>query len=298
MKLQLKEYPGPWIIHYGKVYTFDIPMDPMPDRRMRTIRVYLPGSYDGVKRFPVLYLHDAQNLFVGAGVDEFKWYVDREMEKLAGEGLEIIVVGIDTSDDRGSELFPPYAPNPAHRIPRMPGAPEPTPLGGYYADFVVQTLKPLIDENFLTLTDPANTGIGGASMGGLQSFYMTLKNPEVFGRALLFSPGYAILAGSCLDLLDGYDLERLKDVRFYQFSGGQFLDEGILPQALDMYNKLKDLGFDYRHSALVIDTREAHYMTAWNKYFGDAVRYLFKEDNSRPQPPLHTQLLKKDDEEN
>ncbi len=285
MKLELRDYTKEANIRFGKLFTFEIEMVPFPDRRQRTIRVWLPGGYDGVRRYPVLYMHDAQNLFDGAGEVESKWYVDREMQKLESEGIQVIVVGIDTSVDRGSELFPPHTPNPEHRIPRMPGAPEPTPKGHYYADFVEQTLKPIIDENFMTLTDAANTGVGGASMGGLQSFYMTMRRPEVFGRSLVFSPGFSILDRSCLSLIDEYDMERLRDVRIFSYTGDQTLDESILYPAVTVYRKLRERGLDYMHSTLVVDCREPHYMTAWNKYFAEAVRYLFSEDNSVPMPP-------------
>lgn len=58
MKIELKDYKGQSEIAAGTLKTFDIAMDTMPDKRMRTIRVWLPAQYDGVRRFPVLYMHD------------------------------------------------------------------------------------------------------------------------------------------------------------------------------------------------------------------------------------------------
>jgi len=298
MKLELKDYPVKDAICFGKLVTFDIAMDTFPDKRMRTIRVYLPESYDGVKRFPVMYMHDAQNLFTGAGVDEFKWYVDRVMRDLEPTGIQVIFVGIDTSDDRGSELFPPYTQNATHRIPHRPGTPEPTAMGHYYADFVKNTLKPLIDENFMTLPDAANTGIGGASMGGLQSFYMTMRDPDVFGRSLIFSPAFSLLDDDSTEIIDGYDAEKLKDVRMYIFTGDQGLDATILYPATRVYRRLKDeLGLSRTQVAFIADSRETHYMTTWHKYLADSLLYLYSEDNSRPEAPAHTQRPPRGDEE-
>ena len=286
MKPELIDYSKEANIQYGKLYIFDMVMEQMPDKRSRTIRVWLPESYDGVKRYPVMYMHDGQNNFDGAGVVEPKWYCDRGMKTLAPEGIEAIVVSIDTSDDRGSELLPPLTRNPNHRIPRLPGAPAIRQLGGCYADFVKDSLKPVIDETFMTLPDAAHTGIGGSSMGGLQSFYMVMRDPDVFGRGLLFSPGYGILDESCLELLDKYDVSKLENVRMFMWNGDQTLDYGILYPMLRVYRKLKDdLGLDYQHVACMVDTREAHYMYGWGKYFPEAMRYLFSEDNSLPQPP-------------
>jgi predicted alpha/beta superfamily hydrolase len=98
-----KDYAGNKALASGRMVTFRTEMKPYEDHRMRTIRVLLPKDYDGTKRFPVLYLHDGQNLF--AGHDRMqKWYVDRAMKTLSKEGLSIIIVGIDTAATRFSEL--------------------------------------------------------------------------------------------------------------------------------------------------------------------------------------------------
>ena len=168
----------------GKLVTFQIAMDPIPDKRMRTIRVWTPESYDGVKRFPVLYLHDGQVVFPEkASPGMGSWDCEVCISELEPE-CQCMVVAIDTSNDRSNELLPPLKPNLNFGGPRRADAPKPNPLGGYYADFIKDTLKPIIDENFMTLPDAAHTAVGGASMGGLESLYMTFKDPDVFGRSL------------------------------------------------------------------------------------------------------------------
>ena len=287
MSIQLTEHSD-WV-KKGRLFTFEIEMVPIPDRRRRTIRVWLPELYDGVRRFPVLYLHDGQYVFPeGGDVPGFgSWRFPEHVCALEPE-CQCILVGIDTSGDRGSELLPPYTRNPAHRIPRDPGTPEYTALGGYYADFVRDTLKPIIDREFLTLPDAAHTGVGGSSMGGLQSYYMTMKDPEVFGRSLDLSPGMDILDESCLSLIDGYDLKRLENARFYMYSGDQGVDVTIMIATLRVYRYMKEkLGLDYRHLCYVMNSRESHWGTSWSKVLPDGLRYLFLEDNTVefPGPP-------------
>ncbi len=270
----------------GKLVTFEIPMDPMPDRRMRTIRVWTPDSYDGVRRFPVLYMHDGQQLFPGPGFPAGmgSWQCEEKICTLEPEA-QCMVVGIDSSDDRGSELLPPYERNPRHQIPRRPGQPEYVPLGRYYADFVRDTLKPIIDENFMTLPDAAHTAIGGASMGGLQSFYMTMKDPDVFGRSLDLSSGLDILDESCLSMIDNYDPKRLENARFYMYSGDQGVDVTIFSATITVYRRMKEsLKLSNRQLCMLIDSRESHWGTSWGKYLQDGLRFLFKEDNSVPAP--------------
>ncbi len=287
MRIQMAEH-SEWV-KKGKLFTFEMEMVPIPDRRKRTIRVWLPELYDGARRFPVLYLHDGQYVFPeGGGAPGFgSWRFDEQVCALPPE-CQCILVGIDTSGDRGSELLPPYKRNPAHRIPRDPGTPEYVALGHLYADFVRDTLKPVIDDNFLTLPDAEHTGVGGSSMGGLQSYYMTMKDPEVFGRSLDLSPGMDILDESCLALIDGYDAGRLEKARFYMYSGDQGVDVTIMTATLRVYRYMKEkLGLDYRHLCYVMNSRESHWGTSWSKVLPDGLRYLFMEDNSVefPGPP-------------
>ena len=286
MDIQFTEHPE--LVSRGRLLTFEMAMHPIPDGRMRTIRVWLPEEYDGARRFPVLYLHDGNMVFPQPGAPESMglWRCDEAVSGLPEE-LRCIVVGIDTSDDRACELLPPYKRNPAHRIPRAPGMPPVVALGGYYADFVRDTLKPVVDAHFLTLPDAAHTAIGGASMGGLMALYMTLRDPDVFGRSLVLSPGLDILDESCLRLIDAYDAERLADVRIYMYSGDQTFDVTILPSALTVYRRIKDrLGVDAHRLCLVIDSREAHWGRSWGKYMPDGLRYLFAEDNGVVVPKI------------
>jgi len=93
--------------------------------------------------------------------------------------LKVIVVGIDNGgSERTNELTP------------WENATYGDGKGDLYTDFIVETLKPYIDQNYRTLNDASNTTIGGSSFGVLISFYGALRNPEVFGNAIVFSPSF------------------------------------------------------------------------------------------------------------
>jgi predicted alpha/beta superfamily hydrolase len=148
-------------------------------KNQRDILVYLPPSYGhSQQRYPVLYMHDGYNLFDEATSYTGEWHVDETMEKLAQEEkLEAIVVGVP---NMGHERLAEYSPF----VDQSYGGGK----GEAYLNFMVHTLKPLIDQSFRTLPDKPNTGILGSSMGGLISLYAFFRHPSVYGFAGVMSP--------------------------------------------------------------------------------------------------------------
>ena len=134
--------------------------------KTRKIRVWTPSSYDpnGTKRYPVLYMHDGQNLFDKYTSFAGEWGIDESIEALIeSKGIDgFIVVGIDNGSDRMIEYTPNWGDTPEME-------------GGKYGEFIINELKPHIDKNYLTLKDRENTMIGGSSMGGLISFILALN---------------------------------------------------------------------------------------------------------------------------
>jgi predicted alpha/beta superfamily hydrolase len=159
-------------------------------RNQREIYVYLPPSYKtGEQRYPVLYMHDGQNLFDQATAFSGEWQVDETMEAAAAGGLEAIVVGIPNMGGERSDEYSPFV--------------DPNVAGGgcakYYMKFIVETLKPLIDRDFRTLPDLAHTGMVGSSMGGLVSVYGLFRHPETFGFIGAMSPSLWVDERSILE---------------------------------------------------------------------------------------------------
>jgi predicted alpha/beta superfamily hydrolase len=144
----------------------------------RDILAYLPPSYaTGEHRYPVIYMHDGQNLFDPATSFGGEWEVDQTMEAASRDGLEAIVIGIP---NMGAERCNEYSPFKD----RNNGGGK----GDKYLDFIVHTLKPIVDADFRTLTGRLHTGIAGSSMGGLLSLYAFFRDPQTFGFCGAMSP--------------------------------------------------------------------------------------------------------------
>jgi len=230
--------------------------------RERTLRLYLPPSYakSPGKRYPVLYMHDAQNLFDVATSFAGEWGVDETLNELAAkEGLEIIVVGIDNgAEHRLSELIP------------HPSPVAPQPEGELYLRFVVEVVKPFIDAHYRSLPDRDHTAMMGSSLGGLISHAALLKYPQVFSRIGLFSPSY----WANLRMFDEVALSpTTPGTRIYLYAG---VDEGeqMVGDAVRMASYLRQT-----NPALEMELRiiagAKHNEAAWRAEFPRAVRWLF-----------------------
>lgn len=150
-------------------------------QRERTIRLYLPPGYQTQSRhYPVIYMHDGQNLFDNATAYAGEWMVDETLNQLAkNDDVNLIVVGIDNGQDkRMNELSPWLNPDfsPAQ--------------GESYLSFITDVVKPYIDANYRTRPERKYTAIAGSSMGGLMSHYAIYRRPDVFSKAIIYSPSY------------------------------------------------------------------------------------------------------------
>jgi len=144
----------------------------------RDIFVHLPEGYsDDGTRYPVIYMHDGQNLFDDDLSFAGAWHVDEAMERASQIGIEAIVVGISNAEEARCDEYSPFV-DEKHGGGR----------GDLYLDFIVQTLKPVIDTDFATNPAREATGIAGSSMGGLISLYGFFRNSETFGFAGAMSP--------------------------------------------------------------------------------------------------------------
>lgn len=144
----------------------------------RDILVYLPPTYrTDERRYPVLYMHDGQNLFDPATSYAGDWAVHTTMESASRRGLDSIVVGIPNMGEERCNEYSPF---------------EDDELGGgkgdQYLAFIIETIKPIVDRDFRTLPGRAHTGIAGSSLGGLISLYGFFRFPDAFGFAGVMSP--------------------------------------------------------------------------------------------------------------
>lgn len=158
----------------------------------RNVTVWLPPGYEASQaRYPVLYMHDGQNLFDASRAPFGEWCVDEHLGRLiaAGQVRAPIVVGVWNTPLRLREYVP------ADLIAALPddmrgdiqniyGGPS---LSEGYLAFLTDELKPFIDRTYRTLTGPADTAMAGSSMGGLMSLYSVMKRPDVFGACACLS---------------------------------------------------------------------------------------------------------------
>jgi predicted alpha/beta superfamily hydrolase len=150
----------------------------------RDLDIYLPPSYfkNPQKRYPVLYMHDGNNLFYPQiAFGGMPWKVDSTIDNMINNKLieEVIVVGIHNTIGRNYE----YTWTEMHSYHGKEGG-----GGSKYARFLIDELKPFIDYRFRTLSDRNNTAVMGSSLGGLISFYLGLFHHDVFGKIGMISP--------------------------------------------------------------------------------------------------------------
>lgn len=230
--------------------------------RTRQIRIYVPPNYaNSDKRYPVLYMHDAQNLFDNATAYAGEWNVDETMNALSKAGkLELIVVGIDNG---GSKRMTELNPWPSTQT----GAPE----GKEYVDFIVNVVKPLIDKQYRSKPDSANTAIMGSSMGGLISHYAINQYPQVFSKAGIYSPSYWIASAS-IDFIAS--MPSAKDARLY-LATGEIEGGTQVPDVQRAYATILKSGHPASNVNLKIVARAEHNEKFWSGDFEQAVLWLF-----------------------
>lgn len=169
----------------------------LPDQR--NILVYLPPGYEtSGKRYPVLYLHDGQNVFDGetSFVRGQEWQVDETAERLIGEGRiePLIIVAVENA---GVNRIDEYTPTFDAQMARGGKATS-------YGVFLTRELKRTIDRTYRTQPGRASTALGGSSLGGLVTLFLGLRYPRVFGRLSVMSPSIWWDHRSVLDELDRY----------------------------------------------------------------------------------------------
>ncbi|MGY6562449.1 MAG: alpha/beta hydrolase-fold protein [Luteibaculaceae bacterium] len=233
--------------------------------RNRRIWIYKPSDYNSnpEKYYPVIYMHDAQNLFDALTSFAGEWEVDEALTALEQAGnYGIIVVGIDNGG--------------VHRINELTPFTHPSFGGGdgnLYLDFITETLKPYIDNNFRTLPGRDYTAIGGSSLGGLISYYGLFHAPETFSKALVFSPSFWFNLNA-LNLFNG-TINWNYDYRIAMVGG---LNEGsnMALHMTNVSNFLLNEGLPEDELLLQIDADGAHSEWYWRREFPDAYQWLFQ----------------------
>ena len=168
--------------------------------------IWVPDCYTPDEKYPVLYLHDGQNLYdAKSSWNKQAWEIDKVGGKLIEEGKikPFIAVGIFSIDNtRVCDLMPEkvlteYFDHEKYTTTGFEGYCKKEIRGDEYVDLIVNTIKPMIDSTFSTLPDMENTAVMGSSMGGLASFYAMCERPDIFGTAICVSTHMSVEGETC-----------------------------------------------------------------------------------------------------
>jgi predicted alpha/beta superfamily hydrolase len=234
-----------------------------PQRRnRRDVDVYLPASYSaGRKRYPVVYMHDGQNLSDPAQAFAGTWQLETVLADLAGRDIEAVVVGVHNVDDRLIE-YSPFA-----DLRHGGGAAD------RYLAFLVDTLKPRIDRLFRTVRGPQRTATVGSSMGGLFSLYAWLRRPDVFSLAGVMSPSLWFGRDRLFDFVEA---ARLPKGRIY-LDVGTAEGAGTLRDARTLRAMLEAKGAGEGEPFSYLEARGGrHDEESWSERIGAALEFLLR----------------------
>ena len=229
--------------------------------KTRKIWALLPHDYDNSSEsYPVMYLQDAQNLF-NENAEFGNWEIDKKLAVMSEYKIgKIIIIAIEhAEEDRIKEY------NVGKTVLGKG-------QGKKYIRFVTDTLKPYVDSNFRTKKEREFTGIGGSSMGGLISIFSGLRNPETFGKLMIFSPSLWVVPELKIDAKKA----NTADTKVYLYAGG---DESktMIEHIKKFQNDLLSNQFieDKSQINLSINRQGKHSETYWSDEFPKAIEWLF-----------------------
>lgn len=239
--------------------------------RFRKVWALLPHDYyESDKKYPVLYLQDAQNLFL-EGSEYGNWEIDKKLSLLSEYGRgDIIVIAIDhggesrideyvfdnTTISKGSE-------------------------GKRYIRFITDTLKPHVDQHYRTKKGRKYTGIGGSSLGALISIYAGFLYPEVYSRWLIFSPSLWVEPHNQFPMLNFHKPYKTKVYIYGGAKEGSKMVERIqsFSKSLKLWEEKTLFNFEIRNS---INSEGKHKEFFWSQEFPTAVEWLFYDNIENP----------------
>jgi len=226
----------------------------------KKIWVYLPLNYEkSTKKYPVIYMHDGQNLFDKTASYAGEWNIDETLDSLKAK---VIIIGIAHGNEKRIDELTPYK-NEKHG-------------GGNanaYLEFIVKTLKPFVDLTYRTKTNATNTGIFGSSLGGLVSFYAALQYPEVFGKVGCFSPAFWINKKEIFQKME--DTQKFT-TKIYLLCGDKEDDGTMVSEMKEMETLINSKRCECKKlnkSVIVKDGK--HNEKLWRNAFAKAYLWLF-----------------------
>ncbi|MEK7254104.1 MAG: alpha/beta hydrolase-fold protein, partial [Bacteroidota bacterium] len=235
--------------------------------RNRRIWIYLPPDYQSsTKHYPVLYMHDGQNVFDETTSFSGEWEVDESLNQLFNEGdYGCIVVAVDNGGALRADELSPWVNTQYNEGGE----------GDEYLDFILETLKPHVDANYRTLPGRDFTALMGSSLGGLSSHYGLIQYQDVVSKAGIFSPAYWFNSPQIFDHTD--DTPKTQPLKAYiivgQIEGGS---ANPANQVNQMHDLMLENGFtDDQEVEKIIHADGAHSEWYWAREFPAAYKWLF-----------------------
>lgn len=224
--------------------------------------VYLPPNYEvSTKKFPVIYMHDAQNLFNEKTSYSGEWKVDESLNELFNATKKgFIVVGIENG---GEERINEYTPWSNEKYGGGKGA--------VYIDFIVNILKPYIDKTYRTKTQQKFTGLVGSSLGGLISYYGGLKYPDTFGKIGALSTSFWFSSEVVDFTIQNGNINNVKLFLLVGKKEGEEMVEGTLKTE----KLLLETGFSSKNLTSKIVAEGEHNEALWNNEFLGVIKWLY-----------------------
>lgn len=256
----LNQAVGPHMPHIEVLNeAFEIPQL----KKNRRIWALLPHDYyTSDKRYPVLYLQDAQNLF-----DEYapfgNWGIDKRLGRLSASGSgEVIVIAVDHG---GTERITEYSPYYHRKFGKGKGK--------LYAKFLIETLKPHVDKTYRTKPGRGDTGIGGSSMGGLISAYTGIVYPQHFSKLMIFSPSFWY---SDDIYFDAFNYKYILPMKIYLYAGEN--ESRFMTQHIHRFRgavKSSVFNSPLTKFNILINPDGEHSEWYWGEAFEKAIQWLY-----------------------
>ncbi len=269
-------------------------LKPVGPNLKRSIYVCLPPGYfrNETKNYPVLYMHDAQQLFDSEKSNHGGWKVDTILQELVNTGKiePLIIVGIENTKHRNEEFigYSAYYNMPEYKNKETTRNDILKYTDGY-VNFLTKQVKPFIDGMYRTKSDRDNTAIAGSSFGAGISLYTGFSNSGIFSMVGAFSGGnydtndksrgsknffnvYPYLTEQIIPNIDG--------MKVYLDCGGRDVDEIFLPKTKDMYKALLNMGYvEGENLYYQIDENAGHNERSWAGRFPQFLEFMFKKQN-------------------
>ena len=226
------------------------------------IWVYLPPDYyETSKKYPVIYMHDGQNLFDNATSFIGEWEVDETLNKLFNKtGKGFIVVGIENAGEERINEYTPW------KHEKYGGG-----KGEIYINFIVNTIKPYIDSKYRTKKSAKHTGLMGSSLGGLISYYGGLKYPNTFGKIGALSTSFWF-SNKVEEFTKEYG--NTKNVKLFLLVGEKEGEEMVF--GTEKTKKLiLETGFKSKNIKSKIAPEGNHNEAFWKSEFLEVVKWLY-----------------------